>query len=101
MVEYKGYETDVYGYATKFASTHVCAKCWGELVIKPAPNQMWIVVCTEHESAGYVTRYWAEEQRKISEGDLHEVKEVLKKVGVIKDPYEGKSAEDLIKELGF
>jgi hypothetical protein len=100
-MEYKGYETEVYAYATKFSSTHVCAKCWGELIIKPAPDQKWIVVCPDHEGAGYITRYYAEEQRKISGGDLTEVNKVLRKAGVIKDPYEGKSADDLIKELGF
>ena len=101
MVEYKGYETEIYAHATKFCTTHVCAKCWGELVIKPAENQMWRVICPDHEGAGYVTRYFAEEQRKISGDDLSEVKKVLIKAGVIKDPYEGKTTDDLIADLGF
>lgn len=97
----KVFLTETYAVATKFCTTHVCAGCWGELIIKPAENRMWRVICPDHDGAGYVTRYYAEEQRKLSIGDLTEVNQVLRKAGIIKDPYEGKTTDDLIKDLGF
>jgi len=77
----------------------VCAVCWGDLEWRPDKQ----VLCKQYgdQHQGHVTRYYVEERKRQDRGDALEACHLLKKIGVIEDPHKGKSADQLIHELGF
>jgi hypothetical protein len=92
-----------YPEAQKMVRDCVCSRCWDALFYSPAPDRKYYVRCVScrHDTVGYVTKHYVDTCRAESRGDATEVKQVLKKAGVIKDDLAGKTNEDLIKDLGF
>lgn len=80
---------------------YVCAACWGHLVRKPAPERMWFIECAKDpEHNGFVTKFWVEKQRQADAGNLMDARYLLQKIGVVPNPHAGKTAAQLLKELG-
>ena len=77
---------------------YVCSVCWGHLDLF---NEH--VECakygTEHE--GYVTKHYAENRRQDDAGDFIDARHTLRAAGIIENPHEGKTADQLLDELGF
>jgi len=82
---------------------YVCSNCWGHLEKYPTDGRMWLVKCPrcEEQTKGYVTKYYAEQQRGNSQADLSDAKGMLKQLGIIPDPMAGKTAKDILSDLGF
>ena len=82
---------------------YVCSNCWGDLIPLFAENRMWLVVCRrcENETKGYVTKYYAEIRRSESHGEQSETRILLQGMGIIPNEHSDKSADQLLKEMGF
>lgn len=76
---------------------YVCATCWGHLVISNDHGQI-SVDCPDHPGGGYVTKTFAENQRGKSKGEYIEAYcNIGKTLGLTS----GKTADELLKDLGF
>lgn len=78
---------------------YVCAKCWGQLNVyfeHSGPARVMCDVCGDGQ--GFVSKRFAERKRAQSRGELIEVKELLKRIGVVPQIY--RTAEELLAELG-
>ena len=53
------------------------------------------------QTKGFVTRYYAEARRSESIGEKMEARDLLQAMGILEPEHSGKSAEQLLKELGF
>ena len=82
---------------------YVCSNCWGDLLDYPMDNRMWMVIChsCREDTRGYVTRYFAESRRSESVGEKMETRILLQGLGIIPNEHAGKSAAELLQELGF
>ncbi len=82
---------------------YLCSNCWGHLLAFPLEGQLSLVVCHRcgDETKGYVTKYFVDGRRSESHGERHEAKQMLEDMGIIQREHSGKSADELIKEMGF
>ncbi len=81
---------------------YVCAACWGHLIRKPAPGRMWFVECAaEPDHNGYTTKYYVGKARQADAGNLLDARSLLQKIGVVNNPNAGKTAGQLLKEMGY
>jgi hypothetical protein len=82
---------------------YLCSRYWGDLVINLAPDRKYFVECFRcgNETPGYVTKSWAEKRRSESISEGIEVNQLLRELNLIPNPFESKTAEELIRELGF
>ena len=82
---------------------YVCSVCWGHLVAMPWSPTRDLVQCqiygTEH--GGFVTRWWADKQRKLDAANAADAKDLLYSIGIIHRESEGMTEEQILKELGF
>lgn len=80
-----------------------CAGCWGHLTTFHIPGSQDVEVrCLKcGPGRGFVTRWWVSRQRALDVGNAMDVRPMLISAGVIDNPHAGKSADQLIKELGF
>lgn len=80
----------------------VCARCYGDLVKRPAPERKWEAVClTCGEAWGGTTiaRSTAERRGQRALAEALEVRQTLP--DLFPNPHKGKSVAQLITELGF
>ena len=89
--------------ANSIVSDYVCAGCWGRLNIRHLTDSHNVVVfcsnCGDNRGLHYHT--WTENERQLNQTYAIEAKKTLRDLGIIPNPHEGKSADQLIKELGF
>lgn len=88
--------------AARTVRKYVCARCWGRLN-QYFEQQETLVVCAnpDCDGRGFVTRHYAEKQRQKSIDEKREVNKTLQEMGIVENPHAGKSADQLIEELGF
>lgn len=78
---------------------YCCAGCYGHLNSYPEPDRMTRLVCDKcGDGRGFVTKFWASKRQGESLGELMDVRINLR--GVLPNPYQGKSAEQLLEEMG-
>lgn len=90
-----------------FLRRRVCARCYSELEKQESPdfspaNHEYIAVCPTCQDAwnyATVSRAYAEHLGQVYLSDALEVRENLR--DLFPSPVAGKSAEDILKELGF
>lgn len=85
---------------------YCCSNCWGHLLKTPAldDERKWWVFCPNcglENTAGYVTKKFAERRRSESVADQMDARQMLQDLGIVKDPHAGKTAAQLLAELGF
>ena len=82
-------------------NNYVCSACWGHLISFHEPERMTRVECHRcgTETPGFVTKYYSERRQAESTADKMDVLHNLR--GIIPNPNEGKSTDDLLEELGF
>jgi len=91
-------------YAIHTRSRYVCATCWGELELVPTDvSHLFRVECIRCGSGttGYVTKAFANRRRDESAGELVNTSRMLRKLGIIENPNAGKTAKQLLTEMGF
>lgn len=86
----------------KTVRDYVCSVCWGPLMdvmVEGVPD----VVCANYhtEHAGFVTKRYADRRKTDSLGDAYDVRHLLQKAGVMQNPHAGKTAKQILDELGF
>ena len=81
---------------------YVCARCWGHLVKYFRDGEI-IIECPNDEcnGQGYVTKYYAEKRKLESSNEKLEIKQAFWDLGIVEDPNAGKTADELLNELGF
>lgn len=81
---------------------YCCAKCWGGLDLFHIAGQD-VIECAKYgaEHAGFVRKAYTARRQQESEGDVLDVKDLLREMGVIDNPHKGKTAQQLLEELGF
>lgn len=90
-----------------FIRRRVCARCYGDLESKPAPdfapdNHIYLAYCPVCEDAwnyATVSRFYAEHLGQQALADNWEIKANLP--DLFPNPHKGKSEQQLIDELGF
>jgi len=77
---------------------YVCAICWGHLDLF---NEQ--IECAKYgkDHEGFVTKHYAENRRQDDAGDFIEARQVLRDAGIVENPHEGKTTDQLLDELGF
>ena len=81
---------------------YVCSKCWGHLVAYADDETRWKVECPRcGPGQGFVTKYYADQRRENSMGELRDICGLLQEMGVVENPQKDKSADQLLEELGF
>ena len=84
------------------AKKYVCATCWSHLLQYPAPGRMIELRCAKYdEHRGFHSKWFVERQRQDDLAGAVDIKHMLREVGVIENPHAGKTADDLMAELGF
>ena len=88
--------------ARKTVKFYVCSNCWGELEATPVTGG-YEVLCKScgPETKGYVTQRYVERRRSESGFEEVNARHMLEKVGVLENPHAGKTADQLLSELGF
>lgn len=89
-----------YGLARKFARTHRCAGCWGNLALYPQDgSQMFSIECVDCRGAmrGYVSEHYVQSRQQSSAFELRTAKRTLR--GAVPWLLESEPSEQLIKEL--
>lgn len=79
---------------------YVCAGCWGQLNVyfeHSGPARVTCDLCGDGQ--GFVKKRWVERRRNESVGELIEVKDLLKRIGVM--PHVRRTADELLAELGM
>jgi hypothetical protein len=92
------YDGDIDRYIQK----HVCSRCYGDLQKFPADNRLWEVKCPTCEEAWHGTtirRSTAERRGQLALSEAQEVKTNLP--DLFPNPHNGKTIDQLSKELGF
>jgi hypothetical protein len=91
------------GLALLTIRDYCCSVCWGHLNITDWRGDLELVECAVYgsEHGGFVTKFWAEKQRQLDLANSMDAKDMLRKIGIIKNENAGKSKEQLLKELGF
>jgi ribosomal protein L37AE/L43A len=90
------------GEIDKYISSHVCSRCYGDLQKKPVENRLWDASCPECGDAWHGTtirRSTAERRGQRALSEAQEVKTNLP--DLFPNPHDGKSTDQLIKELGY
>lgn len=95
------------GQITLFLRRRVCARCYGDLMSKPAPdyapdNHVYLAYCPECGDAWggtTVSKVYAEKLGQRAIAEQWEVEANLP--DIFPSPHKGKTPEQLIKELGF
>lgn len=80
----------------------VCARCYGHLTQFPGPDRTWIVKCLQCGDAWggtHISRYTAERRAARGLAEAQEVKQNLS--DLFPNPNKGKSAKQLLEELGY
>jgi hypothetical protein len=87
--------------AQETTSNYVCSNCYGSLYCVQTGNDRVIVKCHAcgNDTKGYIRKSYAKRRQQESGEELMEAKYVLRQV--IPSPHQGKSEEQLLKELGF
>jgi hypothetical protein len=82
---------------------YCCATCWGHLTVRRTADGETRIECGKYgaEHQGFVTKAYAERRRAESAAEAAEVKELLRGLGVIDNPNAGKTADDILRDLGF
>jgi alkylhydroperoxidase family enzyme len=83
------------------ARDYCCATCWSHLIARYLGNDQSTVECAAYgnEHAGFVTRRYADRRRSESQGDVLEVKRMMRQFGAI--PSNNRSSAEILAELGF
>lgn len=85
-----------------FIRQRVCARCYGDLVKRPAEDRMWEAICPMCGTAWggtTISRWYAE---RLGQTALQEKVEVAYTMpDLFPSPHRDKSAEQIIQELGF
>lgn len=88
-----------------FIDRYRCSTCWGWLTRdSDKENPMIVTVHCEKQDctgAGFVTAKYVEKRRGESELDYREAKRNLSEALKLPNPNAGKTADQLLKELGF
>lgn len=81
---------------------YCCSKCWGMLDLFYRDGQD-VIECAKYgsEHAGFVRQGYANRRRDDSAADLMDVNELMQQLGLIDDPHKGKTAQQLLEEMGF
>jgi len=96
--------------ARVFANRYRCSVCWGGLVCDVITNDIHdenylnaSVHCSNPECTGsdFVTAKYVEKRRSENDSDFYEAKRNLKEALGLPDPNAGKTADQLLHELGF
>lgn len=90
------------GEIDKFIRRRVCARCYGDLMKRPAPKRTWEAYCPEcGEAWGGLTisRWTAEHRGQRALSEALEVRVTL--ADLFPNPHKGKTTEQLIRELGM
>lgn len=91
--------------AQKFVQKYVCATCWGNLTKQWVEGKHHIdrVFCDNPNCSGngFVTRKYAERKLDQDHIDFIEARHNLEKVLNLPNPNKGKTADQLINELGL
>jgi len=90
------------GEVDQFLQRRVCARCYGDLQKVPAPERMWNVICPTCGDAwnfATVSRSYAEALGQIALDQSWEVRRNLP--DLFPNPHQGKSATQILRELGF
>jgi len=90
------------GEIDQFISRRVCARCYGDLIKTQADNRMWDASCPTCGDAwggATVSRAYAERLGQQALAERSEVKNNLP--DLFPNPNRNKTAEQIIKELGF
>lgn len=91
--------------AVKFIHRYVCSTCWSDLVADRIEGQRYdrSVHCGNENcsGAGFVTRKYVEKRRDDDHFDYLDAKRNLGEVLGLPNPNKGKTAEQLLAELGF
>jgi len=92
-------------FATKTKKRYACSVCWGDLEVKPDPTDRikYFVLCVKcgDETRGYVSQYFVNKRRGESNGEKVNVTRWMMKAGIIENPLDGKSNQEILEELGF
>ena len=82
---------------------YVCSNCWGHLIKYPVEGRKYRVLChrCDERTKGYVTRYFAEGRRSESIAEKSDARQLLQGLGIIPNEHQGKSAKELLNELGY
>ncbi len=91
--------------AQDFTRKYVCSVCWGNLTREWVEGKHGVdaVYCGNPgcSGTGFVTRKYAERRRDQSNSDYIEARHNLGKALNLPNPLAEKTADELIKELGF
>jgi len=78
---------------------YCCAGCYGHLNAYAMPGRLTRLVCDRcGDGRGFVTKRWAERRKSDSLGEAMDVTINLR--GILPNPHAGKSAEQLLAEIG-
>jgi len=80
----------------------VCARCYADLVQMPTENRTWKAVCPTCGDAWggrTISRWTAERRGQRALAEALEVRVTL--VDLFPSPHKGKSAEQILKEIGM
>ena len=91
---------DILAYKT--VRDYVCSNCWGHLLYFPV-GMKWRIECHncgEH-TVGFVTKYYTQKRLGDSLGELIDARPMLQDLGIIQNPHEDKTVEELLREMGF
>jgi hypothetical protein len=97
------------GEIDKFLQRRVCARCYGDLQKRPAAddspyNHSYEVFCPTCGDAWHyatISILTAEQRGSQAISELHEVTKTFRGTGIIPNPHEGKTQDQLLAELGF
>jgi len=97
--------------ARKTVKRYACSNCWGDLKIIPdiTKQEMYFVICETclDETKGYVTKYFVNRRRGVSEFEKRDVTRLLQKLSLLPSPVRTplKDGETRVmanlRELGF
>lgn len=92
-----------YEMAVKTVRDYRCSVCWSGLQLVEIAQQEYICICSHYgeEHAGYHHRKFVERRGSDSMAEAMDVNHMLRQAGVIDNPHKGKTAKQLIEELGF
>lgn len=90
------------GKIDQLLQRNVCARCYGELAKRPAANRLWEAhcpTCGEAWNGATIRRSTAEKRGQQALAELREVKTNLP--DLFPNPNRGKTAQQLLSELGY
>ncbi len=90
------------GLVDRYIARRVCARCFGDLQKKLAPERMWAVYCPRCQAAwnfATVSRRYAEWLGQEAIAQLCQARENFQ--DLFPNPHKGKTAPQLLRELGY